>query len=201
MLRLFWVIFPFLALQHGAVAAEGLPLTAEIAEVPLTLNGESVTLRRTGTEEGEMCPPSCLIPLRASEGVATYGALEVAAFLANEGAAGRGHLMDIRMPAAFAETRLPGAVNVPLATLAPDNPFRADILLALGARKVDGALSFEGAPVLVIYGAGLKDEAAQTAVKHLLLAGYPVELVKYFRGGLQEWLFYGLTVIGADTQG
>jgi rhodanese-related sulfurtransferase len=34
-----------------------------------------------------------------------------------------------------------------------------------------------------------------TAIKRLLRAGYPASRIKYYRGGMQSWESFGLTVV------
>lgn len=201
MLRWIRGIVAVAALGAGPSVAEELWLTPEIPEVRFALKGQDVVIARAQGEVPMSCPPDCLQPIRADETVATFGALEVVGFLANDVAANRGHLVDVRLPAEFAAQRLPGAVNVPLATLAPDNPFLKDILLALGATEVGGALDFGAAHKLVVYGEGPASEAAAQAARHLVAAGYPPEKVIYFRGGLQEWRDFALTEIRSGDQG
>lgn len=185
----------------GPVAADELWLTPDLPVARLMLDGREVVISRMRGEAGQVCPPHCLQPIRAGQGVVTFGALEVIGFLANEVNSRKGLVLDVRLPAEFAARRLPGAVNVPLATLSADNPYRRDILLALGVREAAGALDFTDAPRLVVYGEGPMDDAAATAVRFLAEAGYPAEMVKYFRGGLTEWQLFGLTLGGIADQG
>ena len=140
-----------------------------------------------GGEAGQVCPPHCLQPIRAGQGVVTFGALEVIGFLANEVNSRKGLVLDVRLPAEFAARRLPGAVNVPEPTLSGENPLQRDILLALGVREAEGALEFSRAPVLVIYGQDAMDGRAIEALRHVMSAGYPAEKLLYYRGGMQDW--------------
>ena len=51
-------------------------------------------------------------------GVATVGELDLFACLRDKASAGTGVLLDARLPEWFAKGSIPGAVNVPFATLA-----------------------------------------------------------------------------------
>lgn len=176
-------------------------LIPDLPEVRLLLEGQEQVIARVHAPKGEVCPPACLQPIKAAAGVVTFGALEVIGFLASDVVAQQGLVLDVRLPADFAVARVPGAVNVPLPTLSADNPYRKDILLALGVQDAGGALDFSKAPRVLVYGAGPMDDAAASAVRVLIEAGYPPDMVKYFRGGLQEWQMFGLTLGGTADQG
>ncbi|MDJ0820207.1 MAG: rhodanese-like domain-containing protein [Paracoccaceae bacterium] len=155
------------------------------ATLDVTLSGQMVTVSRNGAA----CPPACIQPMMAAPGVATIGELEVLDFLDLFVADGRGLLIDARLPAGYGVGTLPGAVNVPSATLAPDNPYRADLLSALGVRDGD----FSGAYDLVLFADGPAAPEVPVALRSLLEAGYPAEKLKYYRGGYQTWTALGLS--------
>lgn len=173
----------------GCLASPALAQTARISEdrptVAFTLNGSSVTIDR----QGAACPPACVQPMIAAPGVATIGELETLDFLHNVVAAGQGLLIDARLPGGFAAGTVPGAVNVPAATLRRDNPYRGDLLEALGVRSGD----FAGAYDLVMMGGGADDAQPVEALQALREAGYPADKLKYYRGGFGAWTALGLT--------
>lgn len=181
--------------------ADGLSITPDLADLSVTIKGEVQAIARAGADPALQCPPDCVQPMQASPGGQTLGALEVIGFLRAKVATDAGRVLDVRLPAEFAAAHLPGAINVPLATLAAENPYRDDILQALGASKTAAGLDFSAAPLLVIYASGPGNDLAANGVRALVEAGYPVDKVLYFRGGLQEWQQFGLTVLGAADQG
>ncbi|CUH79037.1 rhodanese-like domain-containing protein [Tropicibacter naphthalenivorans] len=170
--------------------AQSSRITEDRGSFQFTLNGRMVTIDRNGAA----CPPACVQPMQAAPGVATIGELEVMDFLDIFVSGGRGLLIDARLPTGFSAGTVPGAVNVPAATLGPDNPYRDDLLNALGVRSGD----FSGAFDLVLFGAGPDDEGAQIALRSLLDSGYPAEKLKYYRGGVQAWMGLGLTTAGGQ---
>ncbi len=188
------------ALMAAPALAEEWRITPDLPEARLVLKGQVVVIARSPDAEplppGPMpsCPPHCPQPMQAAPGVNTVGALEVIGFLRAEVAEGRGHLLDLRLPEAFASAHLPGAVNMPAVTLSVENPARRDILRALGAAEAAGGLDFAGAAGLVLYGAGPLHAEAAEGLRALVAAGYPADRLWYFRGGLQEWQAFGLTV-------
>ena len=193
------------------MAAQEVRITADLPEVRLNLGGHEVVIVRNqdpaAVLQGEAalvaraCPPDCLQPMVAEPGVETLGALEVIGFVQAEVVGKTGYLLDVRLPEGYAAGHLPGAVNVPAVTLTAKNPALQDILVALGARQGAVGLEFDAMRVLVIYGDGpVFDEAAKT-VQGLVSAGVPADKLRYFRGGMQEWRQFGLTIAGSADQG
>ncbi len=131
----------------------------------------------------------------APGGVETVGEVEVISFLENNVAGGTGLLIDSRVPDGFAKGTIPGAVNVPFATLDPTNPpYRDEILKALGATQSGGTWDFSGAMALTLFCNGPWCDQSPRAIRSLLAAGYPAEKISYYRGGgMQLWLLLGLT--------
>lgn len=204
-----WAAALLLAGAHACPAQEARVLPDQ-AVIDLVLNGQPVTLSRPADPDAVLsgpyartarpCPSECLQPMEAVTGVRTVAELEVIDFLSLHVANGSGILIDARLPDGFATGRLPGAVNVPFATLAPENPLVGEILKALGVQVTAGG-TMDFATALLVYGDGSFSDQAARAVQYLVLAGYPAERIKYYRGGMQEWLHSGLTVIGVATQG
>jgi rhodanese-related sulfurtransferase len=164
-------------------------ITDQMAAFQTTVNGAPLKVSRSGPA----CPPACVTPMQAAPGVATIGELEVLDFLDIFVSTGQGLLVDVRLPDGYAGGTVPGAVNVPAATLLPENPYRDDLLSALGVR--DGG--FTGAFDLVLFAGGADDAQAAEALRNLLEAGYPATKLKYYRGGLASWQGLGLSVVAA----
>ncbi|MEN8658570.1 rhodanese-like domain-containing protein [Marivita sp.] len=188
------------SVRHAVIAAgiaASSPLVAQSSAITeggsafaFTMNGVEMTITRTGPS----CSPSCIQPMTAAAGVETLGELEVIGFLQNVVSTGSGLLVDVRMPGTFSSGSVPGSVNVPVATFKPDNPYRADLLSALGVSNPETAPNFASAFSLVIIGNGPDDGAARDAIQHLLGAGYPPNKVKYYRGGASTWSALGLNI-------
>jgi rhodanese-related sulfurtransferase len=178
----------------AGLSAQALAQSAGISEArpsfTFTLNGQSLRIDRTGPQ----CPPRCVQPMLVAPGVASIGELEVVDFLELFVMTGRGLLLDARLPDAFVAETLPGAVNLPAATLNAANPYRDDLLSALGVRNEDYSQAFD----LVVFAAGPDDPGAAEALRGLLDSGYPATKLKYYRGGLDAWRAIGLTVAGGQ---
>lgn len=190
----------------SAATAQTVQISDGIASVEFTINGETLTISRnqdttarlTGAfvKTSRPCPPNCILPMSLGNGIFSIGEREVIDFLVNTVAGGTGLLIDTRRTADFNKGSVPGAVNVPTATLSPENTFQTDILMALGATQNDGQLEFSRARPLVLFAEGNWDPQVANAVAHLINAGYPPTQIIVYRGGLQDWLHLGLTVTG-----
>ena len=201
-----------IALLGTATMAQDVRITTFKGDSEFTLNGRTFTITRnqdtTAMLTGDFaltsraCPPNCLQPISIAEGVTTIGEVELLTFLENDVTDRGGLLLDTRNPEDFAQGSIPGAVNVPFMTLAPENRFRDDILQALGAvSTADGTLDFTNAMSLAVFSGGLWSSDAPNGVKNLLAAGYPPEKLFYYRGGMQAWMHVGLTVHFPATSG
>jgi len=113
---------------------------------------------------------------------------------------GTGLLIDARLPTEYAAGTIPGAISVPGPTLVGNNPYREDLLLALGAKGAIGQMDFSGAFDLLIFDDGPWSPTARQAVQLLLDAGYPAQKILYYRGGLQMWHVLGLYTESSSTR-
>lgn len=200
-----------LAVLAAPAFAQDVRITEDMPEVSIRLNGQVVTIGRVQDQDNRLtgdftrtsraCPPFCIHPMSAAPGVETLGELEVIAFLQDRVANGTGLLIDSRLPDFHAMGTIPGAVNVPFATLEASNPYRNDILRALGAVDLGDRLDFTNALDLVLFCNGPWCDQSPRAIRNLLAAGYPAERIGYYRGGMQAWLSVGLTVTTPTTDG
>jgi len=140
------------------------------------------------------CDPSCIAPHEAAAGIKTVIEPDVLDFLVNMVGKNEGLLVDARMPEARKSGFIPGSVNLPHQTLAKDNSFRDQILTALGVRIFDDVYNFSDAQSLLIYDNGPSENDAGALVSNLLDAGYPIEKIEYYRGGMQVWSVLALTI-------
>lgn len=202
---LFWAA-TILAVGFGsAVMAQTVAITDSQPDVTVTLNGQQIVITRNQdtdaaligefTKTSRPCPAFCIQPMIPATGVTPAGELEVLDFLGQNVANNTGLLIDARLPDWFGKGAIPGAVNVPFATLSAENPYQSDILRALGAVESADGLDFSSAFKLLIYGNGPWDAQGSRAVQALIAAGYPPALIQNYRGGLEDWLHLGLTTV------
>jgi len=204
MLRRLGLCFVFISMATLPVTAQDVRITPDVAARTITLNGATIVIDRIQDSENRLegeftrtsraCPPFCITPMTIAPGVATIGELEVMDFLEKQAASGAGLLLDSRLPEFFANGSIPGAVNLPFATLDPGNPYRDEILQAVGAVKVASGWDYRDAMALAIFCNGAWCDQAPRAIRHLLAAGYPADKISFYRGGMQSWLQLGLSV-------
>jgi rhodanese-related sulfurtransferase len=164
------------------------------------------------------CPPFCIQPIEAADGVKTVGQLEIFDFMENELLDETGLLVDARTPAWWKRGTIPGSVNIPFTifTLDVDDPQLIDIMRILGAKRrgeVSGltrtiesfglmggdqkndSWDFTRARTVLLWCNGMWCGQSPRAIKGLLALGYPPEKILYYRGGMQGWQSLGLTVV------
>ncbi len=187
-----------------AIAPAAMAVAQDSAIVPgadaftIRLNQTRITVER---QANVACPPACVQPLLAAPGVPTLAELEVITFLQAEVATGAGLLIDLRDPSAFAIGSIPGAVNIPVAALSPENPYLSEILAAVGGVEQSGQWGFAAVQHLAFFGAGPDDPAPTKTITALIALGYPADHLRYYRGGMADWTGLGLSVVRPGEAG
>jgi len=148
------------------------------------------------TKTSRPCPPFCIHPMQAAEGVQTIGEIEILNFMKNEVESGEGLLVDARLPKFYESETIPTAVNIPFVVFTHPSPKRKRILELLGAvQKESGAYDFSGAIKLCLFCNGPWCDSSPRAIQGLVDVGYPPEKLAYYRGGMQLWKLFGLTTV------
>lgn len=188
--------------------AQDVWITSEIPFVELEINNEFMVIERNPDNNAVIpaafaktsrpCPPFCVHPMSIADGVETYGELELLDFLDNSVQSGTGLLIDARTPRFYNAGTIPGSINLPFNLVTPDdsNPFLNPILAQLGGEQQgDGSWDFSNAKQMVLFCNGPWCGQSPRAIRNLISIGYPPEKLKYYRGGMQNWLMFGLTVV------
>ena len=197
-----------LALTVGAQArAENVWITPDMPFFEYTVRGQTHVIERDQNEESTItgsfaktsrkCPPFCIHPMIAAEGVKTVGELELLEFVADYVETDLGLLVDARLANWYDAGTIPGSVNLPFNLFNPDdNPFFVPVVSQLGAkRKDDGSWDFAGAKRLLLFCNGPWCGQSPRAIRNLVSIGYPAEKLYYYRGGMQSWLMMGLPTV------
>jgi rhodanese-related sulfurtransferase len=205
-----------LSISMALPAAEeaNVKITEQLAEVAVTHDGKAVSIVRNQDKDhtidpayaktSRQCPPFCVTPMQAAEGVVTVGELEVLDYL-KQAATGDVVVVDSRTPDWQARGTIPGSINVPWLKISPQDAVafdsgevqgRDDILVNLfGASKTDKGLDFSNAKTLVLFCNGNWCGQSLHNIKSLLELGYPANKLKWYRGGMQDWVSLGLTTV------
>lgn len=141
---------------------ERLPRRDPAARLPVGVTGEPGLFIVDGTW-GQ------IQPVQLPGGVATVGELEVLEHLAGGGA-----LIDTRQPRDVQHGTLPGALAIR----------HQDIVEGLAGLEPDG--------VVVLFCNGPQCTATPQAVTALLAAGWDPDRLRYYRGGIHDWVTLGL---------
>lgn len=154
----------------------------------------------TFAKTSRSCPPFCIHPMKAAEGVETVGELEIMDFLTQKVSKGEGLLVDARIPEWHKKGTIPGSVNIPFTLFSSKNPYLDDLLAVLGAKRAgqDG-WEFSEAKELLMFCNGPWCDQSPRAIKGLLEIGYPAEKLYYYRGGMQNWSVLGLSTAIPDS--
>lgn len=191
-----------------SASAEDVWITPEVPFVEVEINDDFIVIERNQdnaaiiegafAKTSRACPPFCVQPMIVAEGVATVGEIEVLKFMEDMTANGNSHLIDARTPNFYEAGTIPGSINVPFTMFAnPDtNPFLAPILVQLGGvESGNGKWNFSNPSTLLMFCNGPWCGQSPQAIRTLISIGYPPENLIYYRGGMQNWLMMGLTVI------
>jgi len=205
------------ATRHTAVASAKNRITPDIDSVEVVHNGQKVVVMRghdssailpeefLKTDRG--CPPFCLQPIVASEGVTTFGELEVLDYLKKSAEGDTSILVvDSRTPEWVMRGTIPGSVNIPWTLLRQDSMTGAfadageselDKILAeqFGAKKQEKGWDFSDAKTLVLFCNGIWCGQSSNNIATLIHLGYPADKLNWYRGGMQDWVSAGLTTV------
>jgi rhodanese-related sulfurtransferase len=188
-----------------------------LTSIDVMHEGKSVTISRSDNKDATMpeafakvarhCPPFCVQPANIAQGVDTVGELEVLGYLKRISSGDRTVMVvDSRTPEWIIRGTIPGSVNIPWNKInvdvegsfeiAAEANTLADILQTqFGAQLVDGKWDFRNAKTLVMFCNGIWCPQSSANIKTLLGLGYPAYKLKWYRGGMQDWVSVGLTTV------
>ena len=161
----------------------------------------------TGNYANEKVPQACkstyvhtkgkLLPMHLDNDLETYGELEVLATLKEMRTNKDILLIDSRNEEWYEYRTIPGAINMPFRYFKyrDDYEFHFEYALKhLGVKKdKDGEYDFSHAKTLVLFCNGPWCSQSPSMIFALLEIGYPAEKLKWYRGGMQDWLSAGMT--------
>lgn len=205
------------ALTTQLRASDGNQITPGLQSVEVMHHGEKVMIGRAGDSDAKIpkafskvarhCPPFCVQPAVVAPGVETLGELEVLGYLKRIGDGDRKVMViDSRTPEWIIRGTIPGSVNIPWNQINVDveGTFEVaaeaetlhDILTEqLGVQDINGTLDFRNAKTLVLFCNGSWCPQSSINIKTLLKLGYPAYKLKWYRGGMQDWVSLGLTTV------
>ncbi|PHS39628.1 MAG: hypothetical protein COB07_06150 [Sulfurovum sp.] len=138
-----------------------------------------------------------LLPMHLDVDLETYGELEILFTLKEMKSNPNLVLVDGRKKEWFKYRTIPGAINMPFHYFKEriENEFEFEYALKyLGAVKdKDGDYDFDNVKTMVIFCNGPWCSQSPDMIFALMKVGYPAEKLKWYRGGMQDWLSAGMT--------
>ena len=213
-----FALIALLAAGGGVFAADN-KISPTLQSVDVMHDGKPITVQRGHNRESELpeifrktdrgCPPFCVQPMVAVGGVETVGELEVLSYLERMAKGEQDILViDSRTPDWVMRGTIPGSVNIPWNKINRDTagtfetPSEADSFHHIledefGAdRKPDGSgWDFSQAKTLVLFCNGIWCPQSTANIRTLVGIGYPLHKLKWYRGGVQDWMSVGLTTV------
>ncbi len=205
-------------LSLGAIAADN-KISSLITTVEVKHDGETVVISRGHDQDATLpaifqktdrgCPPFCVQPIVAVPGVDTVGELEVLDYLSRMSQGDdRIMVVDSRTPDWVMRGTIPGSVNIPWNKINTDvsgtfeTPTEVDGLVHILADEfganydaANDTWDFSKAKTLVLFCNGIWCPQSTANLKTLVKLGYPVHKLKWYRGGMQDWVSVGLTSV------
>jgi len=192
-------------------------ITPSVAEVKVMHEGKEIVIRRDQDKKRQIaapynltsrpCPPFCIQPMVAGPGVETIGELELLGYLKRVSEGDKSVLVvDSRTRDWMARGTIPGSVNIPWNTINVDFVQGFEIAAAaeeiddifearFGVRPTKKGWDFSAAKTLVLFCNGAWCPQSPTNINTLLMRGYPAEKLKWYRGGMQDWVAFGLSIV------
>ncbi len=203
-MRLFFILL-LIASFLDAGKYNKVKITPEIAYLMVYHKGKAVRVHRiqdikhrlTGeyNKITRMCPGECIQPINVHTGVQTVGEVEVIDFLKNKVSQNKGLIVDVRPQEFYVRETIPSSVNIPY-TLHSNTTVIDKLFTTLGMKKQDDN-SWDGSEAIDImfFCDGLWSDKSSHMIEEFIKRGYPVEKIKYYRGGFQMWKVLGFTTI------
>ena len=145
------------------------------------------------------CPPYCIQPIKLEPGIETIGELGVLSYLKKAAKDEPVLVIDSREPRWLRKGMIPGAINIPWTVLynktASDEEIVNILQLHFNVVNTGKLFNFQNAKTLVFYCNGPWCGQSSTSIRALLSLGYPAHRIKWYRGGIQSWLQFGLTTV------
>jgi rhodanese-related sulfurtransferase len=193
----------------GTQAELAVKITPDIESVQVKHGKQMVTVQRNQdtnavvepdfAKTSRACPPFCAQPMHLADGVLVVGEVEVIHFMTTQMKDGTGLLVDARTSDWHAKGTIPGSVNVPYTDVNPklgaDEVAVNDAMETFGVVKKGTGWDFGHAKTLMLWCNGPWCGQSPTAIHGLIDLGYPADKLLYYRGGMQMWKIFGLTVV------
>lgn len=137
-----------------------------------------------------------IFPMKLHKDVETYGELEVMTFIKEMQKNGSMLFIDTRDEEWYGYRTIPGAENMHYVYMTMPKVFEEEYkasLVKLGIVRNNNSFDFSKAKTLLLFCNGAWCSQSPKMVNALLTMGYPPEKIKWYRGGMDDWLGLSMT--------
>ncbi len=137
-----------------------------------------------------------IFPMKIHKDIETYGEMEVLAFIKKMQHDNTMLLIDTRDEEWYDYRTIPGAMNIHYVYIMQPKEFKEEYkasLVKLGIVGMKKPFDFSKAKTILLFCNGAWCSQSPNMVKTLLSLGYPPEKIKWYRGGMDDWLGLSMT--------
>ena len=137
-----------------------------------------------------------IFPMQIHNEIETYGEMEVMAFVKKMQKDGTMLFIDTRDEEWYEYRTIPGAINIHYAYMMMPKVFEEEYkasLVKLGVLTKNKPFDFSKAKTILLFCNGAWCSQSPKMIKALLGLGYPPKKIKWYRGGMDDWLGLSMT--------
>lgn len=137
-----------------------------------------------------------IFPMQIHKDIETYGEIEVMAFVKKMQHDTSMLFIDTRDEEWYGYRTIPGAINIHYVYMMMPKVFEEEYkasLVKLGIFGKKSPFDFSQAKTILLFCNGAWCSQSPKMVKVLLALGYPPEKIKWYRGGMDDWLGLSMT--------
>ncbi|HEC45767.1 MAG TPA: rhodanese-like domain-containing protein [Epsilonproteobacteria bacterium] len=137
-----------------------------------------------------------VFPIQIHKGIETYGEMEVMAFIKKMQRDSTMLFIDTRDEEWYEYRTIPGAMNIHYAYILKPKVFEEEYKASLSKLGIIGTkkpFDFSKARTILLFCNGAWCSQSPNMIKALLDLGYPPEKIKWYRGGMDDWLGLSMT--------
>ncbi|WP_309497440.1 rhodanese-like domain-containing protein [Sulfurovum sp.] len=135
-------------------------------------------------------------PMNLHKNIETYGEMEVLTYIEKMQDDESMLFIDTRDEEWYEYNSIPGAINIHYAYIMMQESFPDEYkvsLKKLGVRGTEKSYDFSQAKTILLFCNGSWCSQSPKMIKSLLALGYPAEKMKWYRGGMDDWLGLSMT--------
>ena len=217
MMRYIVNIFFMVFLMSNSYASKLVGISQDIAQLTIKYKGETIVINRIQSNSNKLagpytktsrpCPPYCIQPISAGNGVETIGEIELLNIYKNDVEDDTALIIDVRGPEWYLIGSLPAAISAPydkvlkainegeysdLESLIKSNKTTKKFISSI--QRSGSFTQIFGQNTLVIMCNGKWSSQSLQVIDALIKNGYPSEKIKWYRGGVQSWVSLGFSL-------